>query len=384
MDRKELISLARECVLCGRCKAKCPTYQLLLNESFGPRGRMHLAEAFLKGDLSTSDALKQRLLSCTLCGACERTCPKSAPVPWVMASLRQALIRKPLTKAIAKWTFRHSRTAYRLGRLLYPALREKLARRGLIPPRGPLFEYTPLDWGDVFTPEKSFQTKGRIVLFSGCAVRFVFPYIAEAFIRVCTASGYEVVLPKSEFCCGAPLLSMGLKKEAQRLAKKNLQYLGALKADLTVSLCPTCVNTMKNIYPELAGSAFEVEDSTSFLRDCLSELPVKKQRAMLVYHHPCHALYGLDIKRDPIDILTQMGITVTELPEGCCGFAGSFSLRFPELSRALLEGRFRGMNRDSVTLVTACPGCIFQFMKALPEARVMHILEVLEEAIDEP
>ncbi|RME64193.1 MAG: (Fe-S)-binding protein [Nitrospirae bacterium] len=383
MNKGQLIELTRECVLCGRCKAKCPTYQLLCNESFGPRGRMHLAEALLKGDISASQRLKERLLSCTLCGACEKTCPKSARVPWVMASLRQDLKIDSFSRILAKWAFKHPRSAYNVSRILYYPLKKGLIKKAIIPADSPLFEYSPLEWGDVFTPPKATEPRGRIVLFSGCAVRFVFSYLAEALIRICTLSGYEVVLPKSEFCCGAPLLGMGLQRDAEKLAKKNIQYLGALKADMMVSLCPTCVHTMRNLYPDLTGKTIDIVDSTEALTRLINEVPLKEQKGTVVYHHPCHDLYGLNIKKEPIDLILKTGLTVTELPEGCCGFAGGFSLRFPELSQALLEERFKGMNKESITLATSCPGCIYQFMKTLPQGRVVHLVEVIEESLDE-
>jgi Fe-S oxidoreductase len=221
------------------------------------------------------------------------------------------------------------------------------------------------------------------VLLSGCAVRFVFSYLAEGFITLCTEAGYEVVIPKGEFCCGAPLLSMGMLKESTRLAQKNIQYLGALKADITVSLCPTCTHTMRNVYLELTGQSIEIEDSAFVLLRILQTHKLKKLKGLVLYHHPCHSLYGLGIKREPLELIGRTGLTVTELPEGCCGFAGVFSVRFKDLSANLLQQRFAGINKEAATVVTACPGCIFQFMKVLPQGRVMHIVEVIEEAMDE-
>ncbi len=383
VDRQVLIELTRECVLCGKCKATCPTYQSIWKEPYGPRGRMRLAEALLQGQLSPSQYLRRRLVSCTLCGACEKTCPKGVKVPWTMMAVRQNLGPHSLSDTMIKLALRHPRTAYKLARMLYPLAKKNLIKKGVVSDDSPLFEYPALEWGDVYPPKETLKPRGRVVLFSGCAVRFVFSYLAESLIKLCNEAGYEVVVPKGEACCGAPLLSMGMIKEATKMAKKNLQYLSALKADFTVSLCPTCTHTMRNLYPELLGQAVEIEDSVVVLQSILHEHGTGRLKGSVLYHHPCHSLYGLGIKDLPVQLLRSTGLMVTELPEGCCGFAGGFSLKFKDLSMELLRQRFAGINIESATVVTPCPGCIFQFMKVLPQGRVMHLVEIVEEALDE-
>jgi len=386
MNKNELINLTKECVLCGSCKVRCPTYQSLWKESFSPRGRMRIAEAVIRGEIAISSSISQKLLSCILCGACEKICPKAVKVPWVMMNLRQKtkghLLKDILTKSGIKLSLRYPRATYKISKLIYPAIKKRLIKKGILPQDNPLFEYPALEWGDVYIPEDTYQPKGRIVLFSGCATRFIFPYLAEGFLTICLRAGYEVVVPKTEFCCGAPLLSLGILKEARRLAKKNIQYLGALKSDLMVSLCPTCIHTMKNIYPDLIGEAIQIEDSVNVLLQIIQEIEIKKLKGTLLYHHPCHSLYGLNLKKQPVQLLREVGTTITEMPEGCCGFAGTFSLRFKHLSEQLLQNRFKGFNKEAATVVTSCPGCLFQFMKELPQSRVLHIVEVIEEATD--
>jgi len=62
-----------ECTKCGKCKEICPSYELFLNESFSPRGRLRLVRALAENEVMPGNALKQRIFSCLLCGACEIT-----------------------------------------------------------------------------------------------------------------------------------------------------------------------------------------------------------------------------------------------------------------------------------------------------------------------
>ena len=80
MDKAAYIEAHERCVMCGKCKAVCPTYELALREPMGARGRVLVAKALEDGDLAPSDYLSDILNSCLLCGICESTCPAGVSV----------------------------------------------------------------------------------------------------------------------------------------------------------------------------------------------------------------------------------------------------------------------------------------------------------------
>src|SRR3990172_6362531 len=88
------------------------------------------------------------------------------------------------------------------------------------------------------------KKRGRVAIFTGCSINFIFPNLGESLINVLQKFGYEVVLPKGETCCGNPLRSLGLEEEAVEQAKKNYRVFSRLKVEAVLSLCPTCTLTL--------------------------------------------------------------------------------------------------------------------------------------------
>ena len=381
-----LIRELKNCILCGSCKAECPTYFLEHSESRSPRGRLSILHHVLKGDLEPSQDTVDRVYSCLLCGACKGTC--SAGVDIVRALVRgRGLLRGAdrsgwfLRRALS-FVLRSPRLSLRGYSILRPLLKPLLVRSGLIDRSFTVGVPLPGSGGSVFGPDDPLKKKGRVVLFGGCSVRYLFPNLGEAFIRVCNRLGYEVVLPKGEVCCGAPLLDSGMIEMAAGFARKNRALFDSLKADALVSLCPTCVITLKDRYPELVGGGIEVMDSVSFLAGVIAPDDFFKLTA--VYHDPCHSKYGSGLYEEPRALLKRLGVELKEIKGGCCGFAGTVSLRFRDMSLRLLESRVREFQGSGAeVMVTSCPGCIYQLSKVIKGDRVFHVVEVVDEAISQ-
>lgn len=351
------------------------------------RGRLTLLRGLLTHQLEPSPLLSERIFSCIQCGACEKLCPPGLHITEMMYHARTLL--RPVDKktkylgSLVRFLVKKPQLGFRAARILNPLLHTFLSRRHFLPfplslPRAPL-----RDDQQVYKPERKI---GRIAVFTGCSVNFLLPSLGISLINVLVHLGYEVVLPKGEVCCGAPLRSLGMEDEAAALAKKNLTIFSRLNAEAVVSLCPTCVLSLKHHYPGLAGKGLDhVMDISSFLHnkwDPSQPSPLRNFRKV-TYHDPCHLIYSLGIKNEPRELIQRAGAELVESgDEGCCGFGGIFSLTFRDLSRGLLEKRVDAYRKTgSEVVITACPGCMLQLSDGMQDVPVLHLVELLEEAI---
>jgi glycolate oxidase iron-sulfur subunit len=368
-----------KCVRCGSCKAVCPTYEYDTLEPMSPRGRLVLLAGLYQGHLKPTPLLIERVMSCSLCGVCETLCPAGVEVTEAIyhgrSRLRRADRKRKRLRTALGFTLRRPSLSYKAARLLKPLLPYIVKKADL--PFDIRLPEEPLRNGErIFKPEKS---RGRVALFTGCSVNYLFPELGESLINVLYQMGYEVVLPPGEVCCGAPLRAMGLEKEAVELAAKNIEIFGRLRAEAVLSLCPTCTLTTRVQYPRLLGQGMEnAMDVSEFLAERLKG-PVLKERKTVLYHDPCHLGFGLGVKGQPREILKGLGLEVLEPPEqGCCGFSLSMTER--EVSEGLLDKRL-GEYREADTVVAPCPGCMMQLARG--GKRVVHIIELIDEAMED-
>jgi glycolate oxidase iron-sulfur subunit len=371
-----------KCARCGSCKALCPTFDQDLLEGMGARGRITLLRKLREGGLSPSKLLNERIFSCILCGACEGTCPLGVDITGSIyrgrALLRETDRKRRLLRGLVRFSSRWPDLAFRIARTGSHVLLPLLAKRGIIP-CAPGLPEVPLRRSDqVFRVGKK---RGRVAVFTGCSVNYVFPYLGESLIRVLQKLRYEVILPKGEVCCGTPLRSLGLEGEAAELAKKNLRAFDRLKVEAILSICPTCTYTIRDEYPKMIGDGLErATDISVFFRDKLDT--ARSIGKTVAYHDPCHLRYGLGITEEPREIIKKAGIHVRE-PEdqGCCGFGGLFCFSFREMSDRILEKRSaKIIDTEADAVVTSCPGCMLQLGRNITDRPVLHLVELIEEA----
>jgi glycolate oxidase iron-sulfur subunit len=171
------------------------------------------------------------------------------------------------------------------------------------------------------------------------------------------------------------------------MADKNLDLFGKLHVDAVLSLCPTCTLTIKKEYPKLVGKGIEnAFDISEFIMDKLKACQFSDPSEHIktaFYHDPCHLKYGLGITKEPRQIIRNAGIDLMEAEENrCCGFAGLFCFSNKKLSKGLLTKCIRGLeNPDAETIITSCPGCMMQLSRERGNKPVLHLIEVIEEAM---
>jgi glycolate oxidase iron-sulfur subunit len=383
---KYLIELSK-CVRCGSCKAFCPTYDEDTTEAMGARGRLVLLWGLARGLLKPSQYLIDRVFSCILCGACSESCPLCIDIQEVIYQGRKLLSETDKQRKSLRFLLKFFAGRPNLGiRLLRTAqyLLPSLIEKKLSPSLPEIPESPLKNKQQVYTVPKK---KGRVALFTGCAVNFLYPHLGESLIHVLRRLNYEVILPAGEVCCGVPFRSLGIEEEAVRMAKKNLAIFSKLNVEAILGLCPTCIYALKVEYPKLIGEGLDkAMDISSFLIDKLDSFHVShvtSHAATAAYHDPCHLRYGLGVKKEPREIIKKVGIELTEPEEQrCCGFGGLFSFSYREMSENLLEKRIKNIEETKAeTIITSCPGCIMQLSREGNHTPVIHLIEVVEEAI---
>ncbi len=392
MNNNEYLEELSKCVRCGSCKAFCPIYEEASVESMSARGRLVLLWAFSSGQIPSSCVLNESIFGCTLCGMCEGLCPLELDIKNLISHGRTFLKDKDFDKKrillrfFVKIFSKKSNLIFNILHVIQPLFLPHLIKKGLLPLEIEIPKHRFRDKHQVLSVPKK---RGRVAVFTGCLVNFLYPRLGEALVNVLHTLRHEIVLPAGEVCCGMLLISLGLENEAKKLAKKNVEIFKRLNVESIVSLCPTCSLTIKKEYPKLIGEGIDkATDISIFLNDKIDLFrlvtPSVDRRA--IYHDPCHLKYGLGIHQEPREIIKNIGINLIKTTsEKCCGFAGLFSISFKELSDRLLKNcseEYLKAGRDFI--ITSCPGCMMQLSKVIRDRPVIHLIELVEEAMFQP
>lgn len=249
--------------------------------------------------------------------------------------------------------------------------------------------------------------------FAGCLIDFAYPEQGEAVYKVLNSLGLKVRFPQEQNCCGAPALYLGDRETAQELARQNIKAFAAESGPI-ISACPTCTSTLRQ-YPELLQDdpqwsvqarafAARVKDFSSYVATRRAAVParatddapkerreVEEKRAPLkiTYHDSCHLKRHLGVFTEPRLLLQETGAELVEMTDAdvCCGFGGTYSLKFPELSQALLNKKLNNIEATAAeVVVTDCPGCVLQIRGGLDKRghpiQVKHTAEILAAKVE--
>jgi glycolate oxidase iron-sulfur subunit len=382
----ELLQLS-SCIRCGTCKALCPTYIEDATEGMSARGRVILLKKYINGELNPSKILDKRIFSCMLCGACNSLCPLGIKITDAVYEGRKNLRKfnnRKLLSFFIKVAFKKISSAFGLFSTFKNIIETS--------PVNKLQPFKMLKELDVKVPDSTLRDsvsiskvprpRGRIAVFAGCTVNFLYPHVGSSLISSLNKLNYDVILPKGEVCCGAPLLGLGFEEDAAELAEKNIKMFKGLKVEAVIGLCPTCIYFIKDEYLRLIGEGIEnAIDASRFFMEKMPDIsPVTDSGSRIVYHDPCYSLYHLNVSAEPRHILKSMGFNVIDSENGCCGFGGSFRLLYQELSDSILEKRIKEYGKADM-IVTSCPNCIIQFRSKMKDKQIKHIIEVIDKAI---
>lgn len=388
MESSRYLNELSKCVRCGSCKAFCSTYDEASTETMGARGRLILLLGLASGKLSPSPELNDRIFSCTLCGACSTLCPAGVDIKELIyhgrAILKDTDKKRDFFRRLVNFTVKSPKMSLFFLKLSQQLRMTPFLKKGFIPFELDVPDHFLRDTTKVVTVPKK---KGRVALFTGCMVNFVYPNLGESLINVLNTLGYEVILPATEVCCGAPLRSLGMEEEAKHFARKNVQLFRTLSVEAVLSLCPTCTLTIQHDYTKLIGEGIQnAQDISIFLSEKIDWSNLSAMNSSVnkaFYHDPCHLKYGLSIEKEPREIIRHLGVDLLKTGEThCCGFAGTFCFTFQKLSQQLLNTCVKGYSHpEAEAIITSCPGCILQLSRGCKDKPVLHLIEILEEAI---
>ncbi len=207
--------------------------------------------------------------------------------------------------------------------------------------------------------------------------------------------GYSVDFPEEQTCCGQPAFNSGYRAEARAVAAHTLKVLGG--SEYVVVPSGSCTAMISHHYAELfeAGSAERAAAETlaartfEFSRFVTEVAAVEdvgaRFEAVATYHDSCHALRELNIKDGPRLLLANVrGLELREMDAAaeCCGFGGTFSVKFPGISGGMAGVKIESILRTGAsTVVSIDSSCLMQLRGAIARAglpiRTMHLAEVL-------
>ncbi|MCB1440717.1 MAG: (Fe-S)-binding protein [Nitratireductor sp.] len=244
--------------------------------------------------------------------------------------------------------------------------------------------------------ETGYDTSPRRVgLFVTCLVDLFRPTVGFAAARLLEEAGCEVYVPVSQTCCGQPAYNSGDRADTAEIAKQVIEAFEEF--DYIVAPSGSCAGMLKKHYPELfegdpkwsarveAFSA-KVHELVSFLTDIRGVERVNaKLDAVVTYHDSCSGLRELGVKDQPRKLLASVeGVTIKEMkdPNVCCGFGGTFAVKYTEVSNAIVSAKTSDIKSSGAELLLAGDmGCLMNMAGKLRREKssveVRHIAEVL-------
>lgn len=237
----------------------------------------------------------------------------------------------------------------------------------------------------------------RVALFVTCLVDLFRPSIGFAAVKLLEEAGCTVEVPPLQVCCGQPAYNSGDRATTRAIAA---QVIGAFEGyDAVVAPSGSCGGMLSHHYPglfdddpamkvraeTLAGRSYEL---MAFLVDVLGvEKVAARYDGAVTYHDSCSGLRELGVKDQPRRLLrTVQGLTVREMktPEVCCGFGGTFCVKYPEISNAMVGEKSADIAESGAeTLLAGDLGCLMNMAGKLQRqgspVRVRHVAEVLAD-----
>ena len=235
----------------------------------------------------------------------------------------------------------------------------------------------------------------RVALFITCLGDQFFPVVGECVVAVLRRLGVEVTFNPAQTCCGQPAFNTGYRDEARRVAARMLDIFK--DAEYVVAPSGSCTTMVRVFYPELfAGDSARLRQAldlrgrmfefSEFLVKVLKVEDVGASfRRRVTYHDSCHLLRELGIESEPRKLIRAVrGLELVEMQDNklCCGFGGTFAVKFPEVSVAMAEDKLRAAAESGAEIIVANDsGCLMHLAGAIRRRglplRTMHLAEVL-------
>ncbi|MBW2145415.1 MAG: anaerobic glycerol-3-phosphate dehydrogenase subunit C [Deltaproteobacteria bacterium] len=387
LDELEIREEIERCSGCGQCRAYCPVADVVGDELSTARAKASLLREVISGGMDSaqdlvSENMKEVFDRCMTCQQCLVECPSGVDIPALVTRLRAHYIRKkgqPLGSRVL------ADTALISGMGSLGAPLTNLAAR-MSPVRIMLEAVIGLDRRMLLPTfsRNSFRKRLKerpndgsepVAYFSGCFGNYCNPEGESlAAVEVLEKNGFRVTVPDTH-CCGAARMALGAFDDLEDDAEHNVELLKPLAAAGVPILFsdPSCLLAVKHDYPRMLSSPESGDVSRACTDLMLFLLKLFRQGKLdtdfgevpmrVAYHNPCH-LKALGGGTEVRELLTLIpGIQWVEVPDSCCGLAGTFGMKKAnfDLSAAIGASLFRAIREVRPhRVITGCGACQLQ------------------------
>jgi L-lactate dehydrogenase complex protein LldE len=235
----------------------------------------------------------------------------------------------------------------------------------------------------------------RVTLFVQCLVDSLYPEVGEAMVALFNRLGISVRCPANQTCCGQPAFNAGYRKAAGAAARRFIQIFE--NADVIVCPSGSCVAMVRHHYPELfrddqkwldraAGVGRKTFELSQYLVDVLGIDDVgASYPGKVTYHDSCHLLRRLGVAEQPrrlIRNIRRAELVEMKAADRCCGFGGTFAVKYPDISVAMVDEKISNIVASGADTVTGCDiSCLMNIQGRLSRigspVKTMHLAQLL-------
>ena len=239
------------------------------------------------------------------------------------------------------------------------------------------------------------SSQKTITLFIQCLVDTIYPEVAEAMVRVFRRLGLALTCPTDQTCCVQPAFNSGYRRQARLAAKHFINVFEG--SDIIVCPSGSCVNMVRHHYAELFENdppwlrraqelAKRTYEFSEYLVNILGVVELGARfEGKVTYHDSCHLLRGIGVREQPRKLLQKVsGADFIEMRDAdyCCGFGGSFSVKYSDISNAMVTDKVKNIMDTGADVVVGCDmGCLMNIQGKLSrigsDIKVMHMAQIL-------
>jgi len=411
LSKDPVFNTSLRCIRCGACANVCPIYSKVGGHKYG---HVYIGAIGLILTLFFHGRENDRAIvrNCINCQACKEVCPVGIDLPHLIKKTYARVIteegKKPVKNVFLSRVMNNRKLFHFMLRSAY--LAQQPLSRG-----NPMIRHLPafLDKDHGFrslptiakTPLRDCwetlnfkleQPALKIALFAGCAMDFIYPGHGKDLLTLLKKANIQVDFPMEQTCCGLPAMMAAEEKTARQIAVHNIKAFEAEPYDYILTLCASCASHLTHNYEKIfreaeapdmdfKGFTDKIIDFSSFMDKVYPFAQTHQQMDQKVaYHAPCHLCRGLHVTEEPRALIQKAGYTYVPSKDEdvCCGFGGSYSVDFPEISSQILKKKLDNVEASGADiLVTDCPGCVMQLTGGLDKRqshiKVLHLVELL-------
>lgn len=401
-----------ECIRCGACLDVCPAFALVGGHVYGSKVYTGGIGIMLTHFLIDEDRASEIQSLCLQCGRCKEVCGGGLQITDMIRKIRERNAKEH-PNAIHKFAL----DAVSDRKLFHSMLRIASVAQAPFTKGQPMIRHLPMflsgltegrsfpniaqvSLRDVFpTIEQDVPNpKGKIALFAGCLLDFVYTDLARDVVADLNSIGYLVEMPLGQACCGCPASTMGDVDNARKEAEINIEGMEAEKYDYVVSACPSCTHQLRDYQnffeegTEMYKRAVELGSKTFDFCKLFYDLGGCEESGdgkavKVTYHDSCHLCRSLRVTQEQRELLKNTkGVELVEMEEhdNCCGFGGTYSVLYPDIATPILEKKIANIQATGADVVAVdCPGCMMQIRGGLDarglDIKVKHTAEIIAE-----